>query len=93
MSEDSRKKLFSGALVDAGMQKDLELFNSLLARGKSNNVRDRNKSLFLTGLSAVFQGKQRKLQQKLLSNLTEMDKVFKSEQTSKIGRASCRERV
>ena len=64
MSEDSRKKLFSGALVDAGMQKDLELFNSLLARGKSNNVRDRNKSLFLTGLSAVFQGKQRKLQQK-----------------------------
>ena len=43
MSEDSRKKLFSGALVDAGMQKDLELFNSLLARGKSNNVRDRNK--------------------------------------------------
>ena len=83
MSEDSRKKLFSGALVDAGMQKDLELFNSLLARGKSNNVRDRNKSLFLTGLSAVFQGKQRKLQQKLLSNLTEMDKVFKSEQTSR----------
>lgn len=83
MSEDSRKKFFSGAIVDAGMQNDLQLFNSLLARGKSNNVRDRNKSLFLTGVLGIFQGKQRKLQQKLLQNLTEMDNVFKSEQTSR----------
>jgi hypothetical protein len=83
MSEDSRKKFFSGAIVDAGMQNDLQLFNSLLARGKSNNVRDRNKSLFLTGVLGIFQGKQKKLQQKLLQNLTEMDNVFKSEQTSR----------
>ena len=65
------------------MQKDLELFNSLLARGKSNNVKDRNKSLFLTGLSAVFQGKQRKLQQKLLSNLADLDETFQTEQESR----------
>ena len=83
MSEDSRKKFFSGAIVDAGMQNDLQLFNSLLARGKSNNVRDRNKSLFLTGVLGIFQGKQRKLQQKLLKNLTGLDEAFKKESASR----------
>lgn len=83
MSEDSRKKFFSGAIVDAGMQNDLQLFNSLLARGKSNNVRDRNKSLLLTGVLGIFQGKQRKLQQKLLKNLTGLDEAFKEESASR----------
>ena len=80
MSEDSRKKLFSGG---QGMQQDFDVFNSLLARGRGQNVRDRNKALFLTGLTAVFQGKQRKLQQKLLDNLANLDETFKTEQESR----------
>ena len=83
MSEDSRKKLFSGAVVDAGMQNDLQVFNSLLARGKSNDVRERNKQLGLAGLLAFFRGKQEKLQKKLLNNLTEMKNVFDDEQLSR----------
>ena len=83
MSEDSRKKLFSGAVVDAGMQNDLQVFNSLLARGKSNDVRERNKQLGLAGLLAFFRGKQEKLQKKLLNNLTEMKNVFADEQLSR----------
>ena len=81
MSEDSRKKFFSGAIVDAGMQKDFEIF-SLLAKNKSKQS-DKNKALFLTGLTAVFQGKQRKLQQKLLDNLANLDETFKTEQESR----------
>ena len=80
MSEDSRKKLFSGG---QGMQQDFDVFNSLLARGRGQNVRDRNKALILTGLTAVFQGKQRKLQQKLLDNLANLDETFKTEQESR----------
>jgi len=80
MSEDSRKKLFIGG---QGMQQDFDVFNSLLARGRGQNVRDRNKALFLTGLTAVFQGKQRKLQQKLLDNLANLDETFQTEQESR----------
>ena len=80
MSEDSRKKLFIGG---QGMQQDFDVFNSLLARGRGQNVRDRNKALFLTGLTAVFQGKQRKLQQRLLDNLANLDETFQTEQESR----------
>ena len=80
MSEDSRKKLFIGG---QGMQQDFDVFNSLLARGRGQNVRDRNKALFLTGLTAIFQGKQRKLQQRLLDNLGNLDETFKTEQESR----------
>ena len=81
MSEDSRKKFFSGAIVDAGMQKDFEIF-SLLAKNKSKQS-DKNKALFLTGLYGLFQGKQRKLQQRLLDNLKDLDKTFQTEQESR----------
>ena len=37
MSEDSRKKFFSGAIVDLGMQKDFEIF-SLLAKNKGGKA-------------------------------------------------------
>ena len=80
MSEDSRKKLFIGG---QGMQQDFDVFNSLLARGRGQNVRDRNKALFLTGLTAIFQGKQKKLQQKLLDNLANLDETFQTEQESR----------
>lgn len=83
MSEDSRKKFFSGAVVDASMQKDFNVFNSLLARGRSSNVRERNQGYLAAGLLAIFQGKQRKLQQRLLNNLKDLDKTFQTEQDSR----------
>ena len=83
MSEDSRKKLYSGGIINQGMQQDFDVFNSLLARGRGQNVRDRNKALFLTGLLGIFQGKQKKLQQRLLDNLTTLDETFQTEQESR----------
>tara|TARA_R100001460_G_scaffold2785_1_gene8783 strand:- start:6110 stop:7549 length:1440 start_codon:yes stop_codon:yes gene_type:complete len=83
MSEDSRKKFFSGAVVDAAMQKDFNTFNSLLARGKSSNVKERNQGYLVSGLLSFFKGKQKKLQQKLLKNLTGLDAAFKEESTSR----------
>jgi len=81
MSEDSRKKFFSGAIVDLGMQKDFEIF-SLLAKNKGGKS-DKAKAYFYTGLYGVFKGKQRKLQQRLLDNLTNLDETFQTEQDSR----------
>jgi len=83
MSEDSRKKYFSGALVDLDMENDFNVFTSLLARGNTRNVKDRNQGLFAAGLLSFFKGKQRKLQQKLLDNLANIDETFQTEQESR----------
>ena len=83
MSEDSRKKYFSGALVDLDMENDFNVFTSLLARGNTRNVKDRNQGLIAAGLLSFFKGKQRKLQQKLLDNLANIDETFQTEQESR----------
>jgi len=86
MSEDSRKKYFSGAIVDLDMQNDFNVFSSLLARGNTRNVKDRNQGLIAAGLLSFFKGRQRKLQQNLLKNLTNLDEGFKQDQTSRLTR-------